>query len=120
MSVIRPADKRTPCSSRRSTLIPFLFYLPVFRLLANGAILGMMAVVFLRPGRCSWQRYFCRILPRIFELPALARRLPAVFCLAKIYVPHCDSSSQRFSLVELAARLLRVLLVVLPLTCWQR
>ena len=63
-------------------LIPFLF-LPVFSLLANGAILGMMAVVFCAQGM-PLAAYFAGILPHgIFELPALASlwwSWPAICC----------------------------------------
>ena len=97
-------------------LIPFLF-LPVFSLLANGAILGMMAVVFCAQGM-PLAAYFAGILPHgIFELPALALSVACGFCLCKNMCRIVTSSSQRVPLVELASDLLRVLLlVVLPLT----
>lgn len=97
-------------------LIPFLL-LPVFSLLANGAILGMMAVVFCAQGM-PLAAYFAGILPHgIFELPALALSVACGFCLCKNMCRIVTSSSQRVPLVELASDLLRVLLlVVLPLT----
>lgn len=96
--------------------IPFLF-LPMFSLLANGSLLGMMAVVYLA-NDMSLAAFLAGILPHgIFELPALVLSISCGICLCRNMCRIVTGNDQRIPLVELCSDLLRVLLlVVLPLT----
>lgn len=96
--------------------IPFLF-LPVLSLLANGSLLGMLAVVYLS-NDISLLAYLAGILPHgIFELPALVLSIACGVCLCRNMCRLVTSSSRRAPMVELCSDLLRVLLLlVLPLT----
>ena len=96
--------------------IPFLF-LPLFSLLANGSLLGMMAVIYLA-NDLSLAAYLAGILPHgIFELPALVLSISCGVCLCGNMCRLVTGSDRRIPMVELLSDLLRVmLLVVLPLT----
>lgn len=96
--------------------IPFLF-LPLFSLLANGSLLGMMAVIYLA-NDLSLAAYLAGILPHgIFELPALVLSISCGVCLCRNMCRLVTGSDRRIPMVELLSDLLRVmLLVVLPLT----
>jgi len=96
--------------------IPFLF-LPMFSLLANGSLLGMMAAIYLSSD-FSFAAYLAGILPHgIFELPALVLSISSGLCLCRNMCRIVTGNDQRTPLVELLSDLLRVLLlIVLPLT----
>jgi len=96
--------------------IPFLF-LPVFSLLTNGSLLGMMAVVYLA-NDMPFAAYLAGLLPHgIFELPALVLSISCGVCLCRNMCRIVTRDDRRISLVELLGDLLRVmLLIVLPLT----
>ena len=96
--------------------IPFLF-LPVFSLLTNGSLLGMMAVVYLA-NDMPFAAYLAGLLPHgIFELPALVLSISCGVCLCRNMCRIVTRDERRVPLVELLGDLLRVLLLmVLPLT----
>lgn len=96
--------------------IPFLF-LPVFSLLANGSLLGMLAVVYVT-NDMSLLAYLAGLLPHgIFELPALVLSISCGVCLCQNMCRIVTNDDRRIPLVELLSDLLRVLLLmVLPLT----
>lgn len=95
--------------------IPFLF-LPVFSLLANGSLLGMLAVVYVT-NDISLLAYLAGLLPHgIFELPALVLSISCGVCLCRNMCRIVTRDDRRIPLVELLGDLLRVLLLmVLPL-----
>ena len=96
--------------------IPFLF-LPLVSLLANGSLLGMLAVIY-HTGGVSLLAYLAGILPHgIFEIPALMLSVTCGVCLCRNMCRMLLHSDKQIPLVELLSDLLRVLLlVVLPLT----
>ena len=96
--------------------IPFIF-LPVFSLLSNGALLGVMAAVYVS-NEMSLVLLLAGILPHgIFELPALVLSIACGVYLCGNMCRLVTSSPRRAPMVELLGDLLRVLvLLVAPMT----
>ena len=97
-------------------LAPFLF-LPVFTLLANGILLGVMGGIYWSQG-LSAALFLAALLPHgIFEIPALLLSAACGVCLCRNMCRIVTGSQRRVPMVELAGDLLRVmLLLVFPLT----
>ncbi len=96
--------------------IPFLF-LPVMSLVMNGALLGMLAAIFVTDGM-SLAAYLAGILPHgIFEIPALIFSIACGVYLCRNMCRLVVSSPDRVPMLELLEELLRVVvLVIAPLT----
>lgn len=96
--------------------IPFL-YLPVFSLVSNGALLGLLAALFQAEGT-SLLVYAAGILPHgIFELPALIFSIACGVALCTNMCRMVVNSPNKQPLPALLEDLLRVLvLVIAPLT----
>ena len=96
--------------------IPFLF-LPVMSLVMNGALLGMLAAIFVTDGM-SLAAYLAGILPHgIFEIPALIFSIACGVYLCRNMCRLVVSSPDRVPILELLEELLRVVvLVIAPLT----
>ena len=97
-------------------VVPFLF-LPIFSLLMNGALLGLLAAVFASGGN-SIAAYLAGILPHgIFEIPALIFSIACGVYLCRNMCRLVVSSPERIPTLELLEDLLRVVvLLVAPLT----
>lgn len=97
-------------------LLPFLF-LPLISLLANGALLGVMAAIYQANGM-SLALLAAGLLPHgVLELPALVLSIACGVRLCKNMCLLVVSSPQRAPFLELGEELLRVLvLLVAPLT----
>ena len=95
--------------------VPFLF-LPVFSLLVNGALLGVMASYYMTHGM-SMLLFLAGILPHgVLELPALVLSIACGAYLCRNMCRLAVSSPQRIPMVELLGDLLRVLvLLVAPM-----
>ena len=95
--------------------IPFLF-LPVFSLLVNGALLGVIASYYMTHGM-SMLLFLAGILPHgVLELPALVLSIACGAYLCRNMCRLAVSSPQRIPMVELLGDLLRVLvLLVAPM-----
>lgn len=96
--------------------IPFL-YLPVFSLVSNGALLGLLGALFQAEGT-SLLVYAAGILPHgIFELPALIFSIACGVALCTNMCRMVVNSPNKQPLPALLEDLLRVLvLVIAPLT----
>ena len=96
--------------------VPFLF-LPVISLVTNGALLGMLAALFVSQGT-SLLVYLAGILPHgIFEIPALVFSIGCGVYLCRSMCSLVTSRPDRTPLPAVLEDLLRVLvMVVAPLT----
>ncbi len=96
--------------------VPFIF-LPLFSLLANGALLGITAAVYLS-NEMPLGLLLAGILPHgVFELPALVLSIACGVYLCRNMCRLATSNPRRIPMVELLGDLLRVLvLLVAPMT----